>query len=333
MSPFDPDRRQVVTGIAAAASASALATALPGVSSARAQTMDRGVALVTGCSSGFGRLTAIELARSGFTTFATMRDMNERNRPAADELRALADSDGIDLRLFDIDVRSDEAVQAGMAAASEAGPLDVVVNNAGIIIPGSIELHPDDQVLEQFDTNLFGYHRVARAALPFMRDRGQGLIVNVSSGLGRIVFPTQGWYVATKFAVEGMSEALAYELAPLGVELTILQPTAYPTQFLPNARRYFEALLEVAEADRQAAYEMQIGMTRFGLQDEPGPDPNEIAVAIRELAMTEPGTRPLRRIVSPEPQGLERINGGLAAAQDAVFEGSPFAAWRAAVTD
>jgi len=333
MTDSNPNRRQVVAGIAATASAAALGSTLTEVSGARAQVASRSVALITGCSSGFGRLTAIELTRAGFTTFASMRDMDERNRPAADELRALAEAENIDLRVLDIDVRSDDAVQAGMAAAAEAGPIDVVVNNAGIIIPGSIELHPDEQVRQQFDTNIFGYHRVARAALPLMRGRGQGLIVNVSSGLGRIVFPTQGWYVATKFAIEGMSEALAYELAPHGVELTIVQPTAYPTRFLPNARRYFDELLQIADAERQAAYDMQIGMTRFGIQDEPGPDPNDVAVAIRELAMAEPGTRPLRRIVSVEPQGLEMINEGLSAAQDAVFEGSPFAEWRATVTD
>lgn len=333
MTRSNPNRRQIVAGLAATAGAAAVASTLPGVTTARAQTDERGVALVTGCSSGFGRLTAIELARAGFTTFASMRETTGRNGAAADGLRALADTDGIDLRVIDIDVRSDEAVQAGVAMAAEAGPLDVIVNNAGIIIPGSIELHPDEAVRDQFDTNLFGYHRVARAALPFMRERGEGLIVNVSSGLGRIVFPTQGWYVATKFAIEGMSEALAYELAPYGVELTIVQPTAYPTQFLPNGRRYFNDLLNLAESERQAAYEEQIGITRFGLQDEPGPDPNAVAIAIRELAEAEPGSRPLRRIASPEPQGLEMINNGLAAAQDAVFEASPFAEWRAAVTD
>ena len=166
-----------------------------------------------------------------------------------------------------------------------------------------------------------------------MRERQQGLIVQVSSGLGRIVFPTQGWYVAMKFAVEGMSEALAYELAPFGVELTVVQPTQYPTRFLANARRYFEEMLSEADDSRKGNYEEQIGLTRFGLQDEPGPDPREVALAICDLALMPTGSRPLRRVVSPNPETLQRINTDLPAVQDGVFEGTPFAAWRAAVAD
>ncbi len=211
----------------------------------------------------------------------------------------------------------------------------MVVNNAGIIIPGPVELHSEAQMRAQFETNVFGYHRLARAALPAMRAQGQGLLVQISSGLGRVVFPTQGWYVSNKFCLEGMSEALAYELAPFGVEVTIVQPTNYPTRFLANGRRYFEEMLPEAGAERLRAYDDQIAMTRFGIQDEPGEDPQAVALAIREVADLPPGRRPLRRVVSPHPggQGLDRLNAGLAAAQDAVLADTPFAAWRAAVTD
>lgn len=290
----------------------------------------RQTALITGCSSGFGRLAAVDLARSGFTTFAGIRETDGRNAEPAAELVALADAEALPLTVIDLDVRSSESVTA---ALDTTGPVDVLVNNAGYILAGSIELHDEADVAAQFDTNLIGYHRLIRAALPGMRARGSGLIVQVSSGLGRIVFPTQGWYVATKFAIEGMSEALAYELAPFGVDVSIVQPTAYPTQFLPNGRRYFEELVSRLDEERGAAYLEQIAMTRFGLQDEDGPDPADIATAIRELAMMAPGTRPLRRIASPFPQGLEQINAGLSAAQDAVFDGTPFAEWRAAVSD
>ncbi|MEO1200532.1 MAG: hypothetical protein AAFX39_15095 [Pseudomonadota bacterium] len=130
-----------------------------------------------------------------------------------------------------------------------------------------------------------------------------------------------------------MSEALAYELAPFGVEVSIVQPTQYPTRFLENGRRYFEDLVETLDDERANAYAEQIEMTRFGLQDEPGPDPRDVALEIRDLAVQPTGTRPLRRVVSPNPEGLERLNGGLAAVQDAVFEDTPFAAWRASVID
>ncbi|NJL00300.1 MAG: SDR family NAD(P)-dependent oxidoreductase [Spirulinaceae cyanobacterium SM2_1_0] len=278
-------------------------------------------------------MTAIELAKSGFRTFATMRESEARNRPAADALRDLASNHQLPLTVIELDVRTPESVKQGVEAAAAAGHLAVVVNNAGISIPGSIELHTEEQVRAQLETNLLGYHRVARAVLPQMRERQQGLIVQVSSGLGRIVFPTQGWYAAMKFAVEGMSEALAYELAPFGVELTIVQPTQYPTQFLANARRYFAAMLSEADDARKRDYEAQISLTQFGLQDEPGADPRDVALAIRELALMRVGTRPLRRVVSPNPEALQGINTDLGAVQDDVFNGTPFAEWRAAVTD
>lgn len=159
----------------------------------------------------------------------------------------------------------------------------MLVNNAGYILAGSIELHEEEDARAQFDTNLPGYHRLICAVLPQMRARGTGLIVQVSSGLGRLVFPTQGWYVATKFVIDGMSEALAYELAPFGVDVCIVQPTQYPTQFLPNECRYFEELLVRLDDERSAAYVDQIQKTRFGLQDGSGQDSTEVAGAIRDL--------------------------------------------------
>ena len=290
-------------------------------------------ALVTGCSSGFGRLTATALARAGFNTFAAMRSTATTNAAAAADLKALAETENLSLTVIDMDVRDVASAAAAVDAVEAAAPLEVLVNNAGFILAGSIELHREADIRAQFEANLFGYHRLIRAALPGMRARRRGLIVQVGSGLGRIAFPTQGWYVATKFAVEGMSEALAYELAPFGVEVSIVQPTQHPTRFLENGRRYFESLVATLDDERKSAYAAQIEMTRFGLQDQPGPDPNEVAVAIRDIALQEPGTRPLRKVVSPEPETLTRINADLSSAQDAVFEGTPFAEWRTSVAD
>lgn len=307
----------------------AVTTSMVAGPAAAQQTPSR-TALVTGCSSGFGRLTALDLARAGLVTFAGIRAPMGRNAEAAAALTAQAEAEELPLTVIDLDVRDSDSVAS---ALDTTGALDVLVNSAGYILAGSIELHSEEDVGAQFDTNLLGYHRLIRAALPGMRARGSGLIVQISSGLGRLVFPTQGWYVATKFAIEGMSEALAYELAPFGVEVSIVQPTQYPTQFLPNGRRYFEDLITRIDEERTRAYADQIGMTRFGLQDEPGPDPAEVAQAILELAEMEPGSRPLRRIVSPFPDGLQQINAGLSAAQDAVFDGTPFAEWRGQVMD
>ena len=327
MTDHDLTRRQAL-GYAGAGAALASVSGL-----AAGQAAGKPVALVTGCSSGFGRLTALELARAGFAVFAGLRSFSGANADAAEALASTARAEALSLNVVDMDVRSAVSVDAAVAAAQAAGPIDVLVNNAGVLLAGSVELHGEDAVREQLETNLIGYHRVARAVLPTMRARRRGLIVQVSSGLGRIVLPTQGWYVATKFALEGMSEALAYELAPFGVEVSIVQPTAYPTQFLANGRHYFEQLVSDLDEERANAYGEQITMTRFGLQDEDGPDPQDVSRAIREIALTEPGRRPMRRVVSPEPDGLQQINAGLAAAQDAVFEGTLFSGWRAAVVD
>ena len=328
MSQKSFTRREAVKLTAAGG---AMAGALSGLSAHAEETGTR-VALVTGCSSGFGHLTAVELARAGFTTFAGMRETAGVNRSAAEALGSLASRQKLPLSILDLDVRDSASVAHAVETAEAAGQLDVLVNNAGYILAGSIELHSEKDVQEQFETNIFGYHRLIRTALPAMRARGAGLVVQVSSGLGRIVFPTQGWYVATKFAIEGMSEALAYELAPFGVDLCIVQPTQYATQFLANGRRYFEGLVARLDSERSAAYDEQIAMTRFGLQDTNGPDPRDVAIAIRDIALMEDGARPLRQIVSPEPQGLERINAGLATAQDAVFAGTPFETWRSMIT-
>ncbi|MEO1200531.1 MAG: SDR family NAD(P)-dependent oxidoreductase [Pseudomonadota bacterium] len=157
-----------------------------------AQSASDRVALVTGCSSGFGELAAIELARAGFVTFATMRMVTAANAPAAVRLAEIADAETLPLTVIDLDARDQASVMAAVSLAEAAGPLDVVVNNAGYVLAGSIELHSEEDVRAQFETNIFGYHRLVRAALPGMRERGAGLIVQISSGLGRIVFPTQG---------------------------------------------------------------------------------------------------------------------------------------------
>lgn len=325
MSETKFNRREAITMIGAGV---ALAGSM--VSPLASAQLAGQAALVTGCSSGFGRLTALELARAGFATFAGMRRVENRNAEAAASLRSQAADEALPLTVVDLDVRSTASVEAALA---QSGPLSVLVNSAGYILAGAIELHDEADVRDQFDTNIMGYHRLIRAALPDMRSRGSGLVVQISSGLGRIVFPTQGWYVATKFAIEGMSEALAYELVPFGVDVSIVQPTQYPTRFLANGRRYFEDLLTRVDDERSQAYAQQIAMARAGLQDEPGPDPREVALAVRDLALMDPGSRPLRRVVSLFPEGLAQINAGLSAAQDAVFEGSPFAAWREAVVD
>ena len=230
------DRRQLLAlGMAAAASQSACAQ--PKSTEAGQIDLSGKSVLVTGSSSGFGRLGAEHYARLGAKVFATMRNVP---RPEADELRDLASTDNLDISVIEIDVTSDEQVTAGVAAALSAneGKLDVLINNAGISIGGPIEVQDMEATELIFDTNVYGPHRMARAVLPAMRANNSGLIFNISSQLGRLIIPGFGQYSATKFALEAMSEQMAYELVPHGVDVTIIQPGGYTTNIWSNNNRY-----------------------------------------------------------------------------------------------
>ncbi|MEM9178524.1 MAG: SDR family NAD(P)-dependent oxidoreductase, partial [Pseudomonadota bacterium] len=217
---FNLDRRQLLAlGAGAAAVASQAACAQSATGASEAPDLSGKSILVTGASSGFGRLGSEYYARQGAKVFATMRNIP---RAEADELRDLASSDGLDISVIEIDVTSDEQVEAGVAEALAAndGQLDVLINNAGISVGGPIEVQDMAATELIFDTNVFGCHRMARAALPSMRANGGGQIFNISSQLGRLIIPGFGQYSATKFALEAMSEQMAYELVPHGVDVT-----------------------------------------------------------------------------------------------------------------
>jgi NAD(P)-dependent dehydrogenase (short-subunit alcohol dehydrogenase family) len=175
--------------------------------------MTAGRVLVTGCSSGFGRATAIELAKRGFEVVATAR------RP-----ETLDDLD-VAQRLA-LDVTSDEGVAAAVAAA---GPLDVLVNNAGIDVSGPIERVPLAEAKRVFETNLWGAVRLMQAVAPGMRERGSGTIVNVSSVAGRVSAPLLGFYSASKHALGAVSEAAALELGHFGVRVLLVEPGEFAT--------------------------------------------------------------------------------------------------------
>ena len=246
------DRRQLLAlGIAAVAGQSACAQSETAASDE--PDLSGKSILITGSSSGFGRLGAEHYARLGAKVFATMRNLP---RAEADELRDLASSDQLDISVIEIDVTSGEQVTTGVEAALSAnnGKLDVLINNAGISIGGPIEVQDMEATQLIFDTNVYGPHRMARAVLPSMRANGSGAIVNISSQLGRLVIPGFGQYSATKFALEAMSEQMAYELVPHGVDVTIIQPGGFPTKIWSNNNRYSAPLKERTEQERLDAY-------------------------------------------------------------------------------
>ena len=263
--------------------------------------------LITGCSSGFGRLGAEHYARLGAKVFATMRNLP---RPEAAELEALAKSDNLDITVLEIDITKDAQVQAGVAAALKGagGKLDVLINNAGMSIAGPIEGQDMEATQLIFDTNVFGAQRMARAVLPSMRANKSGYIFNVSSQLGRVIIPGFGQYSPTKFALEAMSEQMAYEVAPFDIDVTIIQPGGYPTKIWFNQNAPSAALKARMTDDVINAYpHFTAGM---GKREAGGgaADPMDIPRAISAAISHPQGARPLRIALHPKARPQEAVN-------------------------
>src|SRR5215472_16703870 len=194
------------------------------------------IVLITGTSSGIGRLTAETLAREGHTVYATMRDRNSRNRDAADGILRLAKEQGLAIRVLDMDVKDESAIQGAVGEIlRETTRIDVVVNNAGLMSIGLAEGFTEAQAAHQMDVNFLGPVRVCRAVLPHLRTQRAGLLIHVTSIVGRLLFPGCAFYCASKFAYEAYAEVLHYELTGTGVESVIVEPGPYPSQLLPNS--------------------------------------------------------------------------------------------------
>lgn len=324
------NRRHLLAGTAAVAALSAAPATSPAFAQTATPDLSGKAILITGCSSGFGRLGALHYARAGAKVIATMRNLP---RPEAESLAAEAAAENLDLHIVEIDILSDEQVAAGVAEAERiaGGAIDVLINNAGIGITGPIELQDMDATRRIFDTNVVGYQRMARAVLPGMRAAGSGQIFAISSQLGRVIVPGAGQYSPTKFAVEAMFEQLAYELVPHNIDVTIIQPGGYPTRIWVNRNRYTAALRERTPEERRAAYPALV--ERMGTEDGSGrtADPADVPRAIAEIIAMPAGTRPLRRAVHPGPKPQEAINRVSAETQVAWLGESGFGPWIRAV--
>ena len=185
------------------------------------------VALVTGSSSGIGYETALLLARNGFDTFATMRNMNKSK-----EITEVSKKEDLPLKVMQLDVNDDRSVADAINnILNEKKSIEVVVNNAGYGLMGSVEDSSLDEIKAQFDTNFFGAIRVIKEVIPIMRKQRTGTIVNVSSVAGRIGFPMGSAYVSSKFALEGLSESISYELKQFGIKIVLIEPGVINTNF------------------------------------------------------------------------------------------------------
>ena len=276
------------------------------------------VVLVTGGSTGFGRLTAETLARQGHSVFAAMRDTGDRNASHATELRNLAERDGLALEVVEIDTGDDGSVRRGVAeVARKAGRIDVLMNNVGQGSWGLVEAFTTEQQKDFFETNFFSAFRMNRAVAPLMRERGSGLIVQLSSLIGRLVLPFMVTYSTAKHAVEALAEGYHYELAPFGVESVIVEPQSHPT---PGS---LHKIVKPLDTGRLASYgdlarradAMFEGNDQM-LTGEDAPDPRDVADAVARLVAMPAGERPLRTLVGgPMTQLVEPINRATEGAQ------------------
>jgi NAD(P)-dependent dehydrogenase (short-subunit alcohol dehydrogenase family) len=280
-----------------------------------AQTM-----LVTGSTSGFGRLTVETLARQGYIVFAGMRAVAGKNAPAAEELRALAQREHLALHIIEIDITDDASVEQAIASlVGITGRLDVVVNNAGMSYSGPLEAFTLEQVHQQFDTNVFGVLRVNRAALPHMRRQGSGLLLQIGSIGGRLALPFLGLYGATKFALEGLTESYRYELAPFGIDAAIIEPGTYPTAIAAKHQT-------AADTERAALYQTALDgfTTAFYAENRSAtpPDPQEVADAVARVIAQPAGERPLHTVVATvaQRQAPQAINDAVTQATRSFFE-------------
>ena len=237
--------------------------------------MNNKIAIVTGSSSGFGLLSAVELACAGFTVIAGMRNLKK-----SDTLMELAKSKQADkrIRVHPLDVTSKESIAAFNSFLSELPSIDVLVNNAGFARGGFSEELTLEDYRAQFETNFFGVIAVTQAVLPFMRARKQGRIINISSISGRFGFPGLSAYASSKHALEGYSESLRLEVKPFGIDVSLIEPGSYQTNIWSSMDQ-----LEVKEISPYLPYmkalikSVETGKSNYG-------DPAEVAKLVTSIA-------------------------------------------------
>jgi NAD(P)-dependent dehydrogenase (short-subunit alcohol dehydrogenase family) len=243
----------------------------------------RPCALVTGCSSGFGLLTALELAHAGLRVVATMRNPDGRARlDEAARLEGVESS--IEVRQLDV-TRPDSIARC----VGEVGAVDVLVNNAGYGLGGFLEDVSMEELREQFETNFFGVVQMIRTVLPGMRERRSGRIINVTSISGRVALPGVSAYNSSKFAVEGLSESLRYELLPFNIFVSLVEPGTFRTDIFDRNRRLAAGFSAASPYYQRAQHILRLSEERVSRSTE---DPRQVARTIRHVAQSR---RPVLR--------------------------------------
>lgn len=219
---------------------------------------DNKVALVTGSSSGIGLSTSVALARSGYNTFASMRDLSKSKL-----LQSIIEKEKLPISIIQLDVTDDNSVSLAVRdIITKSGRVDILVNNAGFGITGAFEDLTVDEIKQQFETNFFGLIRVTQEVIPFMRSRHHGVIVNISSGLGRFGIATSSAYASSKFAVEGLTESMSYELEQFGIRVILIEPGIIKTNFIQSSKLARKST-DVKSPYRSYIENMEKGMKRL----------------------------------------------------------------------
>ena len=265
------------------------------------------IALVTGAASGFGEMIARDLAGAGHTAYASMRSIGGKNAGKVEENKAYARDNTVDLRSIELDVQSEDSIGAAVTSIiAEHGRLDVLVHNAGHMVYGPSEAFTPDQLAQLYDVNVIGTQRVNRAVLPHMRAAGSGLLVWVSStSVAGGVPPLLGPYFAAKAGMDALAVCYAKELAPLGIETSILVPGAFTTGTNHFANAGAPGDTAVAGAYTRAYPDGFDDTIKQALAATvpASADPGEVGRAVVAIVATPAGQRPLRVFVDPASDG------------------------------
>ncbi len=250
--------------------------------------------LITGSSTGFGALASRTFAEQGHDVVATMRNVSKGGPLLTD-----AEAEGWSLRVVELDVTDSASIDAALA---DVGVPDILVNNAGVELKSPVAAASDDEMLWQFEANVFGVARMLRAVVPGMRERGAGVVVNVGSIAGLVGRPFAGYYAATKHALEGLSEALRFEVGRQGIRVHLVQPGQFPTELGGNTR-YADAFAP-GTPDREMSDGLDVAIRGLVPDGEPA-DPQEVADVIVRVAL-DPDA-PFRTLVGDDAEMIAAV--------------------------
>lgn len=263
------------------------------------------IILVTGTSTGMGKITALSLAKAGHTIIAAMRDTTGKNQAVANELGTIKN-----IEVIDLDVTNDQSVEKAVKdVLAKHGKIDVLVNNAGVAGFGLAEGYTVDQVKQLFEVNFYGVYRTYLSVLPSMRAAKNGLIINISTGASGFTLPFMVPYFASKFAMESLTEGFDIELSPYGIENVSIASGVYPTEMTngtkPGISPSNQAVLAEYGDEANKRFEA-MGSALFGKVAEFKMDPQTMADAIEELIEMPKGTRPLRLALDAVALGADQ---------------------------